>query len=139
MNRIFCRPMLAGIAALAVIGCSSRQMTPESLGVSDAPAAEISSERAAAVADIRRKAADARLAGNGQAPDVYQSFGPPDRDRRTNAQVRAIEAELQAIADAAKATSGAAELAALRKRAADLEALRRQVEVDAEAGTGSID
>lgn len=68
---------------------------------------------------------------------VYQSFGPPRSGRMTYAEIRAIEAELDALAAATKRSSDPGEIAALRKQAAELEALRDQVELDGEAGSGS--
>ncbi len=98
----------------------------------------MSAEREAAVADIRRTAEEARQADTGVEANVYESFGPPDDNRRTYAEIRAIEAELDALAEATRRSSDPSEVAALRKEAARLEALRRQVELDGEAGSGSI-
>ncbi len=136
MNRISFFP---GIVLLVLFGCASGQVTPESLSAADKSSAEVSSNRDAAVAEIREKAAAARLAEGASSPDVYRSFGPPDRERRTYAEVKAIEAELRAIAEAEKQASSVDELAVLRRRAAHLEALRREAELDAETATGSID
>jgi hypothetical protein len=129
---------------MALAGCAGTQSVsnltnePATAVASAPPSPARSPEQAAAVADIRRKAAAAEEYADGE-PDVYQSFAPPGRERRSYAEIKAIEAELKAIADARR-TAGVAELEALRRRAAHLEALRRQHEsiLDDDANTGSI-
>jgi hypothetical protein len=135
--RIFrCVAFAGGILALAA--CASPQIVngalQEPAGAAQAPSAE----RAAGIAAIRSKAEQAQQ--DETEPDVYQSNAPPERPVRTYAEIRAIEAELKAIAAASGQTSSAAELAALRKRAAYLEKLRSNQEsgLDEDLSTSSI-
>lgn len=130
------RAWLSLALILSLADCASRQPDVENLVVGEKPT--ISDERAAVVADIRRKAEEARQADTGQETDVYETFGPPTESRRTFAEVKAIVAELDALAEIAESSSDPGELAVLRRRAARLEALRKQVELDGEAGSGSL-
>ena len=123
-------------AALIATSCASQQTHVEGLITGAEPA--ISAERAAVIADIRRKAEESRQADIGLEADGSDPFDPPIEERRTYAEIRAIEAELDALADAARRSSDPGEIAALRKKAARLEELRKQVELDGEAGSGSI-
>ena len=135
-DRLF-RRVACICAALALTACASQDIVS---GALQEPAGNVqNAERAAAVAEIRSKAAAAQQTET--EPDVYQSYAPPERPVRTYAEIKAIEAELQAIAAASDRSSGAAELAALRKRAAYLEKLRQNQlsGLDDEASTGSID
>ena len=125
-------------AALSLAACASTQTVNSALE-SPAPAADIpSAERTAAIAEIRGKAERAQQ--DETEPDVYQSYAPPERPVKTSAEIRAVEAELKAIAAASGRASSAAELAALRKRAAYLEKLRANQEsgLDEDPSTGSI-
>ena len=126
---------LSMAVALMTASCASQQAHVEGLIASEEP--PISAERAAVIADIRRKAEESRLADTGSEVDDSESFGPPIQDRRTYAEIRAIEAELDALADAVRRSSDPGEIAALRREAARLEELRKQVELDGEAGSGS--
>ncbi len=128
------------VAALVLVlaGCASRQPAPgEAELVAAAP--PVSPERRAAVAEIRKKVADAEIASADTESDADQLIPPPTRPLRSYREVNAIEAELKMIAETAKQTSNAAELAALRKRAAELEALRQEPAADDDVDTGSID
>ncbi len=122
---------------LALAGCATQQAQLADLGADAEP--EISAERAAVIVDIRQKAEAARQADTGAEANIYQSYGPPEDNRRTYAEVRAIQAELDALAEASQRSSDPAEIAALRREAARLEALRKKVELDGAAGSGSID
>jgi hypothetical protein len=123
----------------ALSGCAGSQAVNGSL---QEPATEPaqSAERAAAVAEIRRKAEAAAARQTGDAPDVYRTHGPPDVRARSYGEIKAIEAELRAIAEASKRPGSAAELEALRRRAATLEELRRNSasDLDESPNTGSI-
>jgi hypothetical protein len=125
-------------AALSLAACASTQTVNGALE-SPAPAAGIpSAERTAAIAEIRGKAERAKQ--DETEPDIYQSYAPPERPVKTSAEIRAIEAELKAIAAASGRASSSAELAALQKRAAYLEKLRSNQEsgLDEDPSTGSI-
>ncbi|HMB48175.1 MAG TPA: hypothetical protein VKN63_07860 [Afifellaceae bacterium] len=125
-------------ALLLLPGCAGSQTGAGAIKEAAAPPPAQSAERAAAVAEIRQRAANAQLADT--EPDVYQSYAPPERSVHNYREIREIEAELKAIADASARTSGGAELAALRKRAAYLEKLRREraATLDESPSTGSI-
>jgi hypothetical protein len=122
------------ILCVCLAGCAGSQpMT----GALQEPAAEPaqSPERAAAVAEIRQKAAAAAAEQEaGTAPDVYQTHGPPGTVRKSPGEIAAIEADLRASAEASKKTGSAA------KRAAYLEELRRETvsDLDESPNTGSI-
>lgn len=142
MNRNQFKTLCTGVVpviAIVASGCASEKMlrNPDLL-LAGAPSS-VSPERAAAVESIRRKAAAAENASDLQNHDPAGPVFQPVRPRRTYAEVDAVEAELRSIAEAQKKTSGAAELAALRRRASELEALRRRTAVDAADNTGSID
>ncbi|HSM42340.1 MAG TPA: hypothetical protein VK862_16440 [Afifellaceae bacterium] len=123
----------------ALSGCAGSQAVT---GALQEPAAEPaqSPERAAAVAEIRQKAEAAAAQQTGEAPDVYQTHGPATVRARSYGEVKAIEAELRAIAEASKRPGSVAELEALRRRAAYLEELRRKSasDLDESPNTGSI-
>ena len=123
-------------AALIAASCASQQTHVEGLIAGAEP--QISTERAAVIADIRRKAEESRQADTELATDGSEPIDPPIQERRTYAEIRAIEAELDALADAVRRSSDPGEIAALRRKAARLEELRKQVELDGEAGSGSI-
>lgn len=120
-------------------GCAGSQAVTGALQEPVAERAQ-SPERAAAVAEIRQKAATAAAQQTGDAPDVYQAHGPANVRARSYGEIKAIEAELRAIAEASKRPASAAELEALRRRAATLEELRRNSvsDLDESPNTGSI-
>ena len=124
------------LLTLGLCGCASTVPDMGNLASADRPA--VSAERQAAVAEIREKAKAARTADAGADLGVYDSAAPSIGERRTLAEVRALEAELDALAAATRRSTDPGELAALRKRALALEALRRQAELDGDAGEGSL-
>ena len=124
------------VVALIAASCASQQTHVEGLIAGEEP--PISAERAAVIEDIRRKAEESRQADTGSEADVSEPVEPPAQERRTYSEIRAIEAELDALADAARRSSDPGEIAALRREAARLEELRKQVELDGEGGSGSI-
>lgn len=121
--------------ALLLANCASRQ--PDVGNLVDDGQPKVSAERTAAIADIRRKAEEARQTDTGIQADVYESYGPPDDKRLTYAEIRSIEAELDALAEATRRSTDPGEIAALKREAERLEALRKQVELDGEGGSGS--
>jgi len=125
-------------SALVLVACASPQIVDGALQEPAGAAQAPSAERVAAVTEIRSRAEQAQQ--DETEPDIYQSYAPPDRPVRTHAELKAIEAELKAIAAASGQTSSAAELAVLRKRAAYLEELRSNQEsgLDEDLSTGSI-
>jgi hypothetical protein len=118
-------PLFGSAAALLLAGCVAAGPQPTALPGEAAPA---DGARAAAVADIRARAAAAQPAGD---PPVFSASAPGAEP--TPDDIAAIEAELAAIGEAQRTAAGGSDLALLKRRAAALQTLKAGHAAAAEA------